>query len=46
VPFLEVRGISDMADEVAESVFFKNIPATMKNLAMFLNEFVNLTGPS
>jgi adenosylhomocysteine nucleosidase len=46
VPFLEVRGISDMADEEAESVFFKNIPATMKNLALFLNEFVSLTSPS
>jgi adenosylhomocysteine nucleosidase len=46
VPFLEVRGISDMADEEAESVFFENIPATMKNLAMFLNEFVSQTSLS
>lgn len=42
VPFVEVRGISDMADEGAESVFLENIPATMKNLAIFLNEFVNI----
>ena len=42
VPFIEVRGISDMADEEAESAFFENIPATMKNLALFLDEFVNV----
>ena len=42
VPFVEVRGISDMADEKAESAFFENIPATMKNLASFLNQFVHL----
>lgn len=42
VPFVEVRGISDMADEEAESAFFENIPATMKNLAIFLDEFVNV----
>jgi adenosylhomocysteine nucleosidase len=42
VPFVEIRGISDMANEEAESAFFENIPATMKNLAMFLNKFVTL----
>lgn len=42
VPFIEVRGISDMADEEAESAFFENLPATMKNLAIFLDEFVNV----
>ena len=46
VPFLEVRGISDMADEEAESVFFENIPATMKNLAIFLNKFIILMSPA
>jgi adenosylhomocysteine nucleosidase len=46
VPFVEVRGISDMANEEAESVFFENIPATMKNLAIFLNEFVTLMSSS
>ena len=43
VPFIEVRGISDMANESAPSVFLENIPKTMTNLARFLNEFVTIT---
>lgn len=39
VPYIEVRGISDMANESAPSVFVENIPETMRKLAMFLNEF-------
>lgn len=40
VPYIEVRGISDMANESAPSVFVENIPTTMDKLALFLNEFI------
>jgi adenosylhomocysteine nucleosidase len=33
VPFLEIRGVSDLADHAAPEEFFKNLPSTMKNVA-------------
>ena len=38
--FLEVRGISDMADLEAESVWVQNLPRAMKNVAVVLESLV------
>ena len=37
VPFLEVRGISDLADDQAVQGWEQNIPAAMKNVATVLD---------
>jgi nucleoside phosphorylase len=36
LPFVELRGISDMADQSLGSDFFANIPITMQNIAEFV----------
>lgn len=36
VPFVEIRGISDVADSSAPSDFVENLPCVMSNLAEFL----------
>ena len=41
-PFLEVRGISDGADESAPDVFAKNIPVAMKSVAAVLGMLAGL----
>ena len=46
VPYLEVRGISDLADEDAVSVFLENLPLVMQNLALFIRWFVDLAEPA
>ncbi len=43
VPFVEVRGISDLADESADTDFYENLPHAMKNLAVFATELVTVT---
>ncbi len=42
VPFVEIRGISDLADETSNTDFYENLPGAMKNLAVFARELVNL----
>ncbi len=39
VPYLEVRGISDSADEEAASTWEENVPTAMGNVALVLDEF-------
>ena len=46
VPYLEVRCISDLADEAAVIVFLENLPLVMKNLALFIEWFVDLAKPA
>ena len=46
VPYLEVRGISDLADEAAVDAFMENLPQTMTNLALFIRWFVDLAEPT
>jgi adenosylhomocysteine nucleosidase len=36
VPFVEIRGITDMADETLGSSFRENLPVAMGNIAMFV----------
>ena len=42
LPFLEVRGISDMADSEAESVWRQNLPGAMRNVAVVLEALVRV----
>ena len=37
VPFLEIRGVSDSADESAPDEFERNIPPAMRNVALILD---------
>ncbi|MDP6107963.1 MAG: hypothetical protein QGI33_05965 [Candidatus Brocadiia bacterium] len=39
-PFLEIRGISAMADSEAESVWLQNLPRTMTNVGVVLETLV------
>jgi len=41
VPYLEVRGISDLADDRAAEVWEKNLPYAMKNVATVLFEIIH-----
>ena len=40
VPYLEVRAISDRADDQATSVWVDNIPSAMRNVAIVLDQLV------
>ena len=42
VPYLEIRGISDSADNEALTKFFENIPSAMKNVAIVLHRFLDI----
>ena len=44
VPFLEVRSISDSADEAAPKEFFKNLPIAMGNVAAVLQHIATVLG--
>lgn len=44
VPFLEIRGVSDGADETAVDEFERNIPQTMRNVAWVLDILSQATG--
>ncbi len=42
VPYLELRGISDKADDDAPTQFFENIPSAMKNVAFVLHRILEM----
>lgn len=42
LPFVELRGISDMADQSLGSDFFANIPITMQNIAEFVSTWCGI----
>lgn len=42
IPYLELRGISDRADDEAITQFFENIPSAMKNVAFVLHRFLDM----
>ncbi len=42
VPFVEIRGISDLADESSNTDFYENLPFAMKNLALLVKELVDI----
>ena len=44
VPFLEVRGISDLADEAAPEQFLANIPIAMGSVASVLQHIATMLG--
>ena len=44
VPFLEVRGISDLADEAAPEQFLENIPIAMGSVASVLQHIATMLG--
>tara|TARA_B100000315_G_C14028517_1_gene342128 strand:+ start:70 stop:378 length:309 start_codon:yes stop_codon:yes gene_type:complete len=44
VPFLEVRGISDLADEAAPEQFLENIPIAMGSVASVLQHIATILG--
>lgn len=45
VPYLELRGISDKADDEALTQFFENIPTAMKNVALVVRSVLDMPPP-
>ena len=42
VPYLELRGISDKADEEAASVWAENVPSAIRNVAVVIDSLVRI----